>query len=71
MSSCLSLTLAESLETLPSKRMRPMPAPSNPAEKAVATFKGLDILENNAGVTPKPFAETRLEEINGVLDSNV
>jgi 3-oxoacyl-[acyl-carrier protein] reductase len=41
-------------------------------EKAVATFKGLDILENNAGVgTPKPFEESILEEINRVLDINL
>jgi NAD(P)-dependent dehydrogenase (short-subunit alcohol dehydrogenase family) len=61
----------ESLETLLSKRTRPTPVPSDAVEKTIATFKGLDILENNAGVTPKPFAETTPEEIDRVLDINL
>ena len=48
-----------------------MPVSSNEAEKTVATFKGLDILENNTGVTLKPLAGTTLEEIDRVLDINL
>src|SRR5258707_3830662 len=41
-------------------------------EKAVATFGRLDVLVNNAGTAiPKTFAETKLEEMDRVLDINV
>jgi 3-oxoacyl-[acyl-carrier protein] reductase len=41
-------------------------------EKTVATFHRLDILVNNAGTAiPKPFEETKLEELDRVLDINV
>src|ERR1700686_4051142 len=41
-------------------------------EKTVASFGRLDVLVNNAGTAiPKTFEETRLEEINRVIDINV
>jgi 3-oxoacyl-[acyl-carrier protein] reductase len=41
-------------------------------EKTVATFGGLDVLVNNAGTAiPKTFEETKLEEMDRVLDINV
>src|SRR6201994_4206934 len=41
-------------------------------EKAVATFGRLDVLVNNAGTAiPKPFEESKLEEMDRVLDINV
>jgi 3-oxoacyl-[acyl-carrier protein] reductase len=41
-------------------------------EKTVATFGGLDVLVNNAGIAiPKPFEETTQEELDRVVDINV
>jgi 3-oxoacyl-[acyl-carrier protein] reductase len=41
-------------------------------EKTVATFGWLDVLVNNAGTAiPKTFEETRLEEMDPVIDINV
>jgi 3-oxoacyl-[acyl-carrier protein] reductase len=41
-------------------------------EKAVATFGRLDVLVNNAGTAvPKTFEETRLEELDRLIDINV
>jgi 3-oxoacyl-[acyl-carrier protein] reductase len=41
-------------------------------EKAVATFGQLDVLVNNAGTAiPKPFEETKLEEIDRMFNINV
>src|SRR5713226_625432 len=41
-------------------------------EKTVATFGRLDVLVKNAGTAiPKPFEETTLEEMDGVIDINV
>ena len=40
--------------------------------KTVATFGGLDVLVNNAGIAiPKPFEETTLEEMDRVIDINL
>jgi 3-oxoacyl-[acyl-carrier protein] reductase len=41
-------------------------------EKTVATFGRLDVLVNNAGTAiPKPFEETTLEEMDGVIRINL
>ncbi|WP_254065795.1 3-oxoacyl-ACP reductase family protein [Acidisoma sp. L85] len=41
-------------------------------EKTIATFGRLDVLVNNAGTAiPKPFEETRLEELDKVININL